>query len=40
MNAFIPAEMTEMAKEAGVECFTVNRHFPYRIGLVGNKDGS
>jgi len=37
MNAFTPSEMTEMAKEAGVKKFTVTRHFPYRIGLVGTK---
>jgi len=37
MNAFIPSEMVEMAKEAGVKQFEVQRHFPYRIGLVGTK---
>jgi SAM-dependent methyltransferase len=37
MNAFTPSEMAEMAQEAGVKCFTVNRHFPYRIGLIGTK---
>ena len=37
MNAFIPSEFTEMAEEAGVKYFQVNRHFPYRIGLVGSK---
>jgi SAM-dependent methyltransferase len=37
MNAFTPSEMAEMAKEAGVKNFTVKRHFPYRIGLVGAK---
>ncbi len=37
MNAFTPSEMVEMAEEAGVKKFTVNRHFPYRIGLVGTK---
>ena len=37
MNAFTPSEMAEMAEEAGVKKFTVNRHFPYRIGLVGTK---
>jgi ubiquinone/menaquinone biosynthesis C-methylase UbiE len=37
MNAFTPSEMSEMAEEAGVKKFTVNRHFPYRIGLVGTK---
>jgi len=37
MNAFTPFEMAEMAEEAGVKKFTVNRHFPYRIGLVGTK---
>jgi hypothetical protein len=26
-----------MAEEAGVKYFQVNRHFPYRIGLVGSK---
>ena len=37
MNAFTPSEMDEMAQEAGVKCFTVNRHFPYRIGLVSSR---
>ena len=37
MNAFTPSEMAEMAQEAGVKCFTVNRHFPYRIGLVSTR---
>ena len=37
MNAFIPSEMAEMAKDAGVKEFEVHRHFPYRIGLVGTK---
>jgi len=37
MNAFTPSEMAEMAQEAGVNCFTVNRHFPYRIGLVSTR---
>jgi len=37
MNAFTPSEMAVMAQEAGVKHFTVNRHFPYRIGLVGTK---
>ena len=37
MNAFTPSEMTAMAQEAGVKYFEVNRHFPYRIGLVGTK---
>ncbi|MBT4258972.1 MAG: methyltransferase type 11, partial [Nitrospina sp.] len=37
MNAFTPSEMAEMAQEAGVKNFTVKRHFPYRIGLVGTK---
>ena len=37
MNAFTPSEMAGMAQEAGVKNFTVNRHFPYRIGLVGIK---
>ena len=39
MNAFTPSEMSEMAKEAGVKQFKVYRHFPYRIGLVGIKNG-
>lgn len=39
MNAFIPSEVAEMAKEAGVKQFKVHRHFPYRIGLVGTKVG-
>ena len=39
MNAFIPSEMSEMAKDAGVKQFEVHRHFPYRIGLVGIKEG-
>jgi len=38
MNAFIPSEMSEMAKDAGVKQFEVHRHFPYRIGLVGIKE--
>jgi SAM-dependent methyltransferase len=37
MNAFTPSEMAEMAQEASVKSFKVNRHFPYRIGLVGTK---
>jgi len=37
MNAFTPSEMAEMAQEAGVKCFTVKRHFPYRIGLVSTR---
>lgn len=37
MNAFTPAEMTEMARKAGVGRFEVHRHFPYRIALVGRK---
>jgi len=39
MNAFTPSEMAKMAKDAGVKKFEVHRHFPYRIGLVGNKVG-
>ena len=37
MNAFTPSELAEMAQEAGVKYFTVNRHFPYRIGLVSTR---
>ena len=38
MNAFTPMEMTAMTREAGVSNFTVERHFPYRIALVGKKE--
>ncbi|GJL77976.1 MAG: hypothetical protein NPINA01_09650 [Nitrospinaceae bacterium] len=37
MNAFVPSEFTELAKEAGIPQFEIHRHFPYRIALVGNK---
>jgi hypothetical protein len=37
MNAFTPEEMRAMAEDAGIRQFTVYRHFPYRIALVGKK---
>lgn len=37
MNAFTPEEMRAMAQDAGIRQFTVYRHFPYRIALVGKK---
>ena len=40
MNAFIPDEMIAMVQEAGIEGFTVRRHFPYRIALVCQKPGT
>lgn len=39
MNAFTPREMKELALEAGVKRFKVYRSFPYRIALVGEKQG-
>lgn len=40
MNAFTPAEFSELAREAGIPRFEIHRHFPYRIALVGNKNPS
>lgn len=37
MNAFTPREIEVMAQEAALKHFKVNRHFPYRIALVGKK---
>jgi len=40
MNAFTPAEFSELAREAGIAGFEIHRHFPYRIALVGDKNPS
>jgi hypothetical protein len=39
MNAFTPKEFRQLAHEAEMDPFEIHRHFPYRIALVGRKDG-
>lgn len=40
MNAFTPKEFRQLAEEAGMNPFSIHRHFPYRIALVGPKTES